>query len=818
MKRLLCSAVSVFLITGFLGSVVLGGTTGTLAGFVKTKSKEPLIGAYVIVKDLGMGTATDEKGFYILNNVPAGTHTLMAKMMGYKTTTVRNVVAAMDLRTTINITMETTVLRIGEEVTVTAERPLIQQDVTSTTRTVLGKEISDQLPINSFKDVIKLQPGVVEGHIRGGRETEVLYLVDGLPVQQAISGGMGSNLPNTSVVDLSIQTGGFNAEYGNAMSGVVNAVTKSGGGKFQSQVKAATEDFGVESLESEGTRRYELNLGGPWTGKGNYFFAGNIDRTDTRYHQDQTRFHHHPIEENRNATGKLTYRFTPNMRLSAEGLYSKWHWYEYQYRWHNNLDGLPPRDKESYRLSGTWTQSLTPKMFYTLSGSRYTIRQRVLGPDSTWGIVFDRTGNWVRNGDLDWKQDSREVITIAKGDFTDQATRHLQLKAGGEVILYDLRMDNHKQGLVFGGDTTGDTTRFNTFETHYRYQPRSGSAYLQQKLEYEGMVVNAGFRYDFLDPRAQRPLVDYGYDYGQRAYKPIVTSYVPAKLKWQVSPRLGLALPITERDFFFINYGYFFQMPTFDYLYTNLGYDYSGSFPISGDPDLKAEQTVAWELAYQRAIRKEYLISLTYFSKDISNLVDTKTYTLSEQSKLGYTQFVNLGLATVRGLEVFLEKRPTHLVSGKVAYTFMTARGTSSSAGEGYNWYQWGVAVPRGGDYYLSWDQRHTLVVNLDLRDERRWGISSILRLNSPLPYTRRNDDQGPNNGRMRSRAYLDIKASRDLYWNRLRFSLFADCRNVLDNRNLLWVDADGNPGGTLKDPSAYSTGRRATIGLATTF
>jgi outer membrane receptor for ferrienterochelin and colicin len=191
----------------------------------------------------------------------------------------------MDLRTTTNITMEPTVLKIAGEVTVTAERPLIQRDVTGTTRTVMGKEISDNLPINTFTDVIKLQPGVVEGHIRGGRETEILFLVDGLPVQQAISGGLGSNLPNTSVVDLSIQTGGFNAEYGNAMSGVVNAVTKSGGENFQAQAKAVNEDFGVESIESEGTRRYELNLGGPWTGRGNFFLAGNADRTDTRYHR-----------------------------------------------------------------------------------------------------------------------------------------------------------------------------------------------------------------------------------------------------------------------------------------------------------------------------------------------------------------------------------------------------------------------------------------------------------------------------------------------------------------------------------------------------
>jgi len=815
MGRVFRSLALSFPVLGLMSWALWAGTTGTLAGYVKTKSKEPLVGAYVIVKDLGMGTVTDEKGFYILNNVPAGTHTLMAKMMGYKTTMVTNVIAAMDLRTTTNIAMEPTVLNIGEEITVTAERPLIQKDVTATTRTVLGKEISDDLPINSFKDVIKLQPGVVEGHIRGGRETEVLYLIDGLPVEQAISGGLGSNLPNTSVVDLTIQTGGFNAEYGNAMSGVVNAVTKSGGEKFQVQAKAATEDFGVESLESEGTRRYELSLGGPWLGKGNYFLAGNVDRTNTQYHQDQLQFHPHPIEDNRNANGKLTYRFTPNHRLSVEGLYSTWHWYDYQYRWRNDLSGLPPQDKKSYRVSGTWTHSITPRMFYTLSGSQYTIRHRVLGPDSTPGIAFDRTGNWILYGNLDWKEDSKEVISIAKGDFTDQMTSHLQTKAGGEATLYDLTMDSHKEEVYISGDTTGDTTHFNTYETHYHYQPRSGSAYIQEKVEYEGMVMNAGLRYDFMDPRAQRPKVEGGL--GGRTFEPIITGYTKAKLKWQISPRLGLALPITEQDFFFINYGYFFQMPIFEYLYTNLGYDYTNAFPISGDPDLKAEQTIAWEFAYQRAIRKEYLISLTYFSKDISNLVDSKTYILSDQMKMGYAQYVNLGLATVRGMEVYLEKRPTHLVSGKIAYTYMVAKGTSSSAGQGYNYYQWGLSVPYG-DYYLSWDQRHTLVVNLDLRDDPHWGISSVLRLNSALPFSRRDDPLGPNNGRMRPRAYLDIKMNRELALGRVRFSLFADCRNVLDNRNLLWVDADDNPGGNLRDPGAYSTGRRATVGLGTTF
>ena len=59
MKRLVCSGVFAFLSAGLLTSTLLAGTTGTLAGTVKSKSKEPLIGAYVIVKDLRMGTTTD---------------------------------------------------------------------------------------------------------------------------------------------------------------------------------------------------------------------------------------------------------------------------------------------------------------------------------------------------------------------------------------------------------------------------------------------------------------------------------------------------------------------------------------------------------------------------------------------------------------------------------------------------------------------------------------------------------------------------------------------------------------------------------------
>ena len=123
-----------------------------------------------------------------------------------------------------------------DEVIVTAKAPLIRKDVTATTHFISSKEI-ENIPVQSFMEIVDIQPGVAAGHIRGGRKSEVLYLVDGIPIQEAIEGKAGSELPNSSIIEMTVQTGGFSAEYGNAMSGVVNIINREGSNEFSGKVE-----------------------------------------------------------------------------------------------------------------------------------------------------------------------------------------------------------------------------------------------------------------------------------------------------------------------------------------------------------------------------------------------------------------------------------------------------------------------------------------------------------------------------------------------------------------------------------------------------
>jgi hypothetical protein len=218
----------VFLLLSF--HALYAATTGKISGVITdVETKEPLIGVNVIVDGTHMGAATDIKGRYVVINVPPGSYTLRAEMLGYKKVRIEDVRVSIDFTTRQDIAMAVTVLDAGEEVVVTAERPLIQKDMTSSLAAVAADEISD-MPVQSIDAVVNLQAGVVnEGglHIRGGRSGEVVQWVDGLDMT-TYGGGRGVDVEKDVVQELQVISGTFNAEYGRAMSGVINVVTKDG--------------------------------------------------------------------------------------------------------------------------------------------------------------------------------------------------------------------------------------------------------------------------------------------------------------------------------------------------------------------------------------------------------------------------------------------------------------------------------------------------------------------------------------------------------------------------------------------------------------
>jgi len=250
-----------------------GDVTGKISGKIfDDATGEPLIGVNVILKGTTLGSATNNDGYYAILNVTGGKYTVVVTMIGYKTVEITNVVVLTDHTRKIDVKMETAAVE-GEEVTIIAKRPIIVRDETATTTTVLAEDIRD-MPVNSYIDILNNVAGVIESesgvdqgiHIRGGRSNEIAYLVDGVMVKDAIYGGMGTDVSRAAISELSIITGGFNAEYGEAMSGVVNILTKEGTQNFNASLRVVTDQVGSiinKPMSDWNTDRYEGSISGP---------------------------------------------------------------------------------------------------------------------------------------------------------------------------------------------------------------------------------------------------------------------------------------------------------------------------------------------------------------------------------------------------------------------------------------------------------------------------------------------------------------------------------------------------------------------------
>ena len=203
-----------------------------------------------MVEGTVLGAATDIEGNYFILQVPPGTYTVRFTMIGYQTVVMNDVRIRVDLTTTLDGKLSESAVGL-EEVIVQAERPMIQTDVTYSQANISSEEV-DMLPVEEFEDVLALQAGVVstggEIHVRGGRGGEISYMVDGITVTDPYNSGMAVEIENNAIQELQFISGTFNAEYGQAMSGIVNIVTKDGDfSKYSGSLSGSFGDYYISS-------------------------------------------------------------------------------------------------------------------------------------------------------------------------------------------------------------------------------------------------------------------------------------------------------------------------------------------------------------------------------------------------------------------------------------------------------------------------------------------------------------------------------------------------------------------------------------------
>lgn len=820
-----------------LSSLLAAQNTGRIEGTVRDRAtKEPLVGASVIIAGTAAGTVSDAEGRYRIGGLAPGTYTLRAELLGYAGYTVQNIAVAADRTVTQNFAMEVAAVEM-REIVVSAQRTQIQAEQTGTLQRVSSDEIM-LLPVAQFQEAVRLQAGTtLEGNVRGGKTTEVMYLVDGMPMQDMMSGGMNAELPTSSIAELTIQTGGFEAEYGNALSGVINVVTKSAPSTHQFMLHGATDDLHGGTASNK-TALLEGSAGGPVIGGMlSYYATLTWRRTGSRWWQDFARTMPDDIEHSLSSFGKLDYIHSPTTRLSAQLLYSQMDTRDYEFSWRFNLAGLPPRDRTSYRGALVLTHLFDPTTVLTTRVS-HSVTDNAVGTGARSGIdptdiyQYDLFLQYIVSGARNLWSRTSQSVTLVKSDLSTQFDGGHLFKTGGELFLYGLSADIVKyepQKSYFGKPLVTEPPL--NFSTAYTYRPYSGSFFVQDKFEVKssGMIVNVGGRVDFLDPRASRPAIEL-IPVSDNEYTSAYKGEVPARMKVEFSPRFGISMPYGESGSIFLNYGHYVQFPLFDYLYSGLDVvaQQRGVSAVVGNPDLKPEKTRAWEVSVRQAVTDELTATLLYFRKETENQVDSKTFIPSDSKAAGdygFAEFVNNPSAQAEGLEARLKKSGGEVLNGEVSYTFMLAQGLSENATQGLNLAQYGI-TPYTSLFYLSWDQRHTVKVSASLSLPYGVEVQAFYNFNTARPYTYFPSRDGftpldstllfvPNNRRMENYSALDLKVSATVpYDDAVRMVVYADIRNLFNDRNLRWMDSSGRIGGELSDPGAYYTGFRMTTGV----
>jgi hypothetical protein len=944
--RHITSLLSVFLICQ---SVLYAGTTGKLAGRIIDKdTREPLPFVNVLIEGTSMGAATDIDGYYVILNIPPGTYSVRAQYVGYQTVVIENVTVSVDLTSERDFELSSTTVEL-ETLVVTAERLLIIKDMTSSLSSITAEQI-ENLPVQTVQQVLRLNAGIIEDNgrlsIRGGRTSEVAYWVNGISTTDVFNGTNGLTVENSAVQELQVISGTFNAEYGQAMSGIVNIITKEGGKEYTGQIKVYGGDY-VSSADEFGLYKSIVTEADPVTGRtrvvegererplekynpiynGEFSLSGPIPLTGDnltffttgRYFKDEGYYYGrewykpsgvpgnnelvalNPLERF-SGQGKLSYRLSNAIRLSYDIFWSKTtrdknyfggtinsatgqqtlNTHDYKY----NPNGLPQNFNEAFTHLFTLNHVLSASSFYELRVSRYNsetkqyvyenplasvnylvsiqedtaagiiaetfdastpegqaklqdiiarggIYEYVPDPNGPEGYIKSNTDGTFSapasysflNRGMDMNHTNRSTsYWTAKLDFTSQVNKTNQIRAGVEARLHEIEYHNFR--IVPAIDASGqEITPFqpsipeigNINRDDYIRKPREFSAYLQDKIEFERIILNVGLRFDYFDANTVVPTdptdpniylpFKYGHIYAgvpeniseligghsqfiaEQLAAGNIREYTPDErrafmhkkvdAKTSISPRLGIAFPITDRGVIHFSYGHFFQIPEFQYLYLNPDFKLSASASnaLFGNPDLEPQKTVMYELGLQQQLTEDIGIDVTLFYRDVRDWVGTSALINSAKVDVEYSQYENKDYENVKGITLKIEKRFSNNYSFRTDYTFQSAEGTYSSPTDYYN----SIANNRSPVLALvpmGWDQKHTLNAQIiyELED---WTFSLIGRYWSGQPYT----PQFPRgavvtevSGLSTNSARLPAQKSVDLTINKL-FRLFSNVR-----------------------------------------
>jgi len=890
--------------------------SGKITGKVVDKeSGEPLIGANIMITEILVGASTDAEGEYVMINVNPGIYSVKASFVGY--TPITQTEVRVISNRTVQVDFELSIQTFEqEELVITAKRPPVVKDLTGSEQ-ILGEDSFSKSFVRTIPEALETQTGVFQGYYRGATQIEVLYRLDNINLNSGLFSDNYTGLNTSTIQEIAVLTGGYNAEYGNARSAIIDVTTKEDATEIHGSLIARmrTPDkyhFGRNMFSKD---NYE------WThfdytywqnqtlDENSQFFGQNPDELLSLWHKQITpsdtlknyterieyeteatvygpitdklsflasgRFVNNvnifpqalPYNPEFNFQGYLKYKFNSNIQLKINGLFGGWESAErlstnfnstesaQESQWYSQMQVTDPYMREKYALMGAflyqwpekrrWTQLssqlthfLSSETFYDLSFSFLNDnmdRSDRYGeiPDSLYALTDDRQKlvRFLDQGYMHAYDLTNSDVYSIKADLTSQVHRSHLIKTGINFTYYDFSQEHFMVEYKGGGREN--------FVNIFSGKPYEGAVYVQDKMEFPGLVVNAGLRFDFFNQNRSAPINKFdplafqtdseGHDPNEPYGFPGNPPRVETKVQYAFSPRIGVSHPISENAVLHFVYGHFYQRPSWSKMFgfPTVSYVENDSAALDqygdqvtymeewhgyyGNPELSYERTIQYEIGIDYNINGNLLLDLTGYYKDASRETNfsaiSGVYPKSHYSNKAIMVY-NGGYSDVRGIETKIESKfvgPYNFgLSHDIYWSWAGVVGYSRLYEPGAD----REDVPKGLRYDKgAWSSFHKIKAWLSINYPKDYGLELLgfkplsdsyaflyFWFRSGDPYTYHAPgatSTKPNNRTWFNYYQINLKIAKAFHFFGLRTELSVDVYNLLDSKFLRRLGGD---------------------------
>jgi hypothetical protein len=838
-------------LAGLLPRVLTAQTSGAIAGRVRDAVSGGSIAAAVISVDGGrQGAGTDTSGAFRVREVRSGWHRVQISAIGYRPVVYDSVLVRSGETVTLRVSLQPHAVRVDSILVQAVPDRVLDPLAPMDMQRITADEIR-HLPITTLEEAVALSAGAVGESYRGGRLGEQSFVLDGLGVKNqldASSGPLGLRIPPDILTEASLVTNAFSARYGQALSGLVNVVTKDGGDHWLGRAAYETDrpmwgglDYGLDRLlvTGDGPLGHGIGLVGVLDAEGRL----DADPVNAPQPEDprDPRFGApgllpHNSGERLDAGGKLTVPIGARQTLRLFGLRSTDQrlLFDPTYKYDPAL--APARRVRGTLLSGHLQRTSGPGSVNPLTldlrvgyFDREFLRGTLASPPAFKVGAFTGQTFHFLGEDIARARDTSAAMSAVPGfavpDFspnTPWGVPAFFMSGGsrGEISWNRFRELRSQLDLTLAGGKDADfylggevsSQRVETFQRIFAYlpvgmdstpkptasdfRPRSGSAYAETQLRVEDLAFTFGLRYDQFD--AHTTLLP-----GQKA-----------GVQRSVNPRLAVST-VLKGATFVASIGRFSQAPDFQYL-VDAAFDdtlRTGRFR-RGNPNLGFESAVQYEFSLRTRPTERTSIRANLYVKRLDGLVASEPLGLNADSAI----FGNGDFGTVRGLELLFERDLAGGWGVRVNYTLQDAVATATNAFQILRRVRLGTLgdtiFPARVQFPLDYDRRHSITVIGQgrvadgagprvgrVRPVEGLEAAVIVRYNSGLPFSRTNATGDtliglPNSFRLPAEKTVDLLVRRPIrvlgHWG----GLYLDVRNLFNFRNVLSVRRDtGVPG-----------------------